>query len=347
MSPLLECVPNFSTADPNTVAALVDAAAVPGAAVLHTDSSAAAARTVITIAGAPEAVVEAAFRATAAAARHIDMRAQTGIHPRIGATDVCPLVPLLGLSREEAVAHADTLARRVGSELGIPVYLYEHSAAAAHRIALPDIRRGQYEGFAQKMMLSEWAPDYGPPTLNPAAGATVIGARDILVAFNIALDTTDAAAAARIAARLRSSGFRTKAADGSTICTPGLLQGARAIGWYNADYGAAQVSFNLLDYRSASPLKAYNACAALAALEGLRITGAEIIGLVPEACLVEAGTYGRMERGEDVSSISHSLLVHEGIDVLGLSRLRPFNAGEQVLEWALERAGFFEGRTSL
>lgn len=331
--PVLECVPNFSEGrDSWKIDAIASAIRrVPGVALLHIDSSPAANRTVMTFAGDPRAVVEAAFKAIKAAAEVIDMSAQEGVHPRIGATDVCPLIPLNGMSMEEADQCAQQLGQRVGAELGIPVYLYEHSARGNHRRALPDIRKGQYEGFAEKMQQPDWAPDYGPKVFIPASGATVIGARDILVAFNISLDTNDIDKAHEIAGRLRSRGV---VVDGVKV--PGLLKKTRAIGWYMADYDQAQVSLNLLDYRVTAPLQAFEACKAIAEELGVTIAGSEVIGLIPEECLLEAGVYALVKNGSP-ADLPKDLVLHEAIKYMGLNRLKPFEPQEKILEYCLEK----------
>jgi glutamate formiminotransferase/formiminotetrahydrofolate cyclodeaminase len=277
-------------------------------------------------------VTEAAFAAIKRAAEVIDMREQEGVHPRIGATDVCPLVPLYNMTMEEADECAKKLGDRVGSELNIPIYLYEYSAVKEHRRALPDIRKGQYEGFAEKIKLPDWKPDYGNE-FNPAAGATVIGAREILVAFNIGLDTDDVSKAIYIAERVRERGyFEGKKRVG------GLLPKVRAIGWFMADYNCAQVSLNLLDFRESSPLKAWEACSAVAKEIDVKLTGSEVIGLIPERCLLEAGSFMAAERGEEMPK-DKQLLIHYAIDLLGLNKLKPFKEQEKILEYALAHAG--------
>lgn len=336
--PILECVPNFSEGrDLRKIQAIATAVrAVPGVALLHTDISPAANRTVLTFAGAPEAVVEAAFQAIREAAVQIDMTQQLGVHPRIGATDVCPLVPLNGLTMQEAIDSAAILSRRVGEELGIPVYFYEQSARADHRRALPQIRSGQYEKLGEKMLLEGWQPDHGPATFNAVTGASVIGARDILVAYNISLQTQDISKAEYIARRLRESGYVVR--DGTVkYRIPGLLRKVRAIGWYMADFECAQVSMNLLDYRETSPLQAWEACTALAREIGVTLQGSELIGLMPEACLLEAGMYAYMQRQEAVPE-DKALLVHAGIAHMGLDKVKRFDPQEKILEYALRHA---------
>ncbi|MBA3827363.1 MAG: glutamate formimidoyltransferase [Taibaiella sp.] len=337
-SRILECVPNFSEGrDSKTINAIADVIrTVNGVHLLHIDSSAAANRTVMTFAGAPDAVTEAAFRAIRTASELIDMRQQEGIHPRIGATDVCPLIPLSGITMEEAVDYSRQLGERVGKELNIPVYLYEYSAIAVHRRALPDIRKGQYEGLAEKMKLPEWIPDYGKD-YNATKGATVIGARDILVAFNISLNSKNIEHAQFIALRIRERGYIDKN-DGESKHITGLLDKVRAIGWYTQDFNTAQVSMNLLDYRITSPLKAWETCNTLANNEGVTLRGCELVGLIPEVCLIEAGTYAYLREREEVPQ-DKLLLVHSGAEYLGLANIKPFDPQQQVLEYALHHAG--------
>lgn len=324
--PLMECVANFSEGRNATVIAAIARAIqdVPGQQLLHQDISPSANRTVMTFAGRPEAVTEAAFEAIKTAAERIDMAVQTGAHPRIGATDVCPLIPLAQLSIEEAVVYAEALGRRVGTELGIPVYLYEHAAKAGYRRTLPAIRKGQYEGLQYKMQQEGWQPDYGyaPGSIRVAhTGATVIGVRDVLVAFNISLDTRDENIAATIARKMRSIG--------------GGLPALRAIGWYMEDFDCAQVSMNLLDYRVTSPLTVWETCKTLAAEYGVQPTGCEVIGLIPEACVTEAGA-AALQGDAPVAE-----LVAAGISYLGLDRVKPFVPGAKILEYALQAAGLF------
>lgn len=339
VNPILECVPNFSEGkDLNKINTIANAIkSVTGVALLHIDISAAANRTVMTFAGEPEPVVEAAYKAIKTAAELIDMREQAGVHPRIGATDVCPLVPLAGLTMEDAIMWAAKLGSKVGEELNIPVYMYEHSTAAPHRRALPDIRKGQYEGFAEKMQSSEWSPDYGPATFTPQSGATVIGARDILVAFNISLATRDVAKANYIAARIREAGH-IENIDGVKKRIPGLLPKLRAIGWYTSDFECAQVSMNLLDFRITSPLKVWEACSLLAKEVDVALVGSEVIGLIPERCLLEAGSYTYLKDGKEVPE-EKELLVRAAINLLGLDKVKPFDPQEKILEYALNNAG--------
>jgi len=335
---ILECVPNFSEGkDPVKINAIAEAIrSVPDAKLLHIDISPAANRTVMTFAGKPEAVVEAAFRAIKKASEVIDMREQAGVHPRIGATDVCPLVPLSGMTMDEAVVWSKKLGERVGSELNIPVYLYEYSAEKPHRKALPDIRKGEYEGLADKMKDANWVPDFGPKEFVPEKGATVIGARDILVAFNISINTQVVEKAAYIADRIRERGHFTTQ-NGKRVRVPGLMPKVRAIGWYMADFETAQVSMNLLDYRISSPLQVWEACHAVASDIGVALLGSELIGLMPEACLIAAGTFSYLKRQMPLPD-DRQMLIYAAIDYLGLNKVKPFDPQEKVLEYALSNA---------
>jgi len=335
--PILECVPNFSEGrDLKKINAIADAIrSVSGVYLLHIDISAAANRTVMTFAGEPAPVIEAAFQAIKKAAEVIDMRYQEGVHPRIGATDVCPLVPLAGINMDEAVAWAAKLGARAGEELNIPIY--EYSATQEYRRSLPDIRKGQYEGFAEKIKLPEWAPDYGPTVFTPQSGATVIGARNILVAFNISLATKDIAKADYIAEHVRERGYIEKK-EGIKKKIPGLLPKLRAIGWYMADFECAQVSMNLLDYKVTSPLKVWETCSLLGNEAEVALVGSEVIGLIPERCLLEAGSYVYLKNSGEVPR-DKQLLIHEAIELLGLNKVKPFDPQEKVLEYALHHAG--------
>lgn len=326
MNKILECIPNFSEGQNEETLQKIASAinAVSGVCLLHQDVSPAANRTVFTFAGAPEAVVEAAFRAIKVAAESIDMRSQLGVHPRIGATDVCPLVPLIAMTMEEANEYAQQLGQRAGEELNIPVFMYEYSQTKRYRKALPQIRKGQYEGLKEKMMQAEWHPDYGPKEMNEAAGATVIGARDILVAFNISLNTNDVAIANWIASEMRVNSKSDNA-----------LPKLRAIGWYMADYEQAQVSFNLLDYKTTSPLQVWERCKALAAQKNVTLVGSEVIGLIPEICLLEAGTFA--QQGKRIEHSTKEEIITQAINYMGLNQLKPFLPQEKILEWVLSK----------
>ncbi len=344
MRRLIECVPNFSEGrDPAIIAAITDAmAAVAGAQLLNVDPGKATNRTVVTLVGPPEAVIEAAFRGIRQAQRSIDMTHHQGEHPRMGATDVCPLVPISGITMEETVAFAKSLAERVGGELSIPVYLYEAAQPDRARSNLAVIRAGEYEGLAQKITRPEWKPDYGPATFDPRAGATVIGARDFLVAFNVNLNTTSTRRANAIAFDVREAG-RTqldpagkpmKNAAGLPIVIPGTLKSVKAIGWYIAEYGVAQVSMNLVNL-DVTPLHvAFDEVCRAAERRGIRVTGSELVGVVPLKCLLDAGRYF-LEKQQRSTGVSEQELVRIAVHSLGLDELAPFNPADRVIEYLL------------
>lgn len=321
MQQILECVPNFSEGRNNDILDGISSSicSVNNTYLLHRDISPAANRTVFTFAGAPDAVIESAFRAIHFVAQHIDMRNQSGVHPRIGATDVCPIVPLKGMSMQEADVFAKILAKKVGEELGIPTYLYEYSQTRTYRNTLPQIRKGQYEGFEDKMKIKEWLPDYGPQVFNSITGATVIGARKILVAFNISLSTNNFKIANEIAKLMRSSTY-------GEYSLPFL----RAIAWYMADYDHIQVSFNLLDYTQTSLLKVWQTCYFLAQKYNIEILGSEVIGLIPKQCLQEVVNH--------MNNIDKNLNygIEDAISFLKLNALKKFNPEEKILDFAIK-----------
>lgn len=325
-APVLECVPNFSEGRDSEVLSRIEGAiaSVDGVRLLGVDPGRAAHRTVMTFVGPPEATVEAAFRAIARATRLIDMRRHLGTHPRLGATDVCPLVPVAGVSLDEAAEYARRLGERVGRELDIPVYLYEHAATDSRRRNLADIRRGEYEGLADKLERPEWKPDFGPAQSRPRSGATVIGARDFLVAFNVNLDSKSIPLARAIAREVREKG------GGS-----GSLKGVKAIGWYIEDYGIAQVSMNLTDTGATPVHVAFEEVRRRAEARGARVTGSELVGLIPLRALLEVGR-GSSGRSPDVPEDE---LVRSAVNFLGLDDLGAFDPSKKVLEYRL-RQGF-------
>lgn len=345
--PLLECVPNFSEGrDAGIIKAIEEAIrSIEGVALLDVDSGRDTNRTVMTFVGRPEQVCEAAFRAIAQAAELIDMRRHQGAHPRIGATDVCPLVPVSSISMEEAVQWAHTLARRVGEELGIPVYLYEYAATAPHRRNLADIRAGEYEGLPQKILKSEWKPDYGPAQFNPKSGATVIGARNFLIAYNVNLNTTSLRRANAVAFDVREKG-RVKRigdpltgevvrdAEGNPVYEPGLLKSVRAIGWYIPEYRCAQVSMNLTNPDLCDIHEAYEAVKAQAEKRGLRVTGSELVGLIPKSSLLKAGRY-YLKLQKRSLGLPEEEIIRVAVRSMGLDTLRPFDMDKKVIEYAV------------
>ncbi len=336
---LIECVPNFSEGrDKQVIDAITSAVcSVEGVKLLNVDPGAATNRTVVTFVGGPEAVVEAAFRAIRTAALVIDMRKHQGTHPRSGATDVCPLIPVSGITMEETVEYARSLARRVGEDLGIPVYCYEKAAMSENRRNLAVCRAGEYEGLPKKLQSPLWKPDFGPGdfTENVAkTGLTVIGARDFLVAANFNLNTTSVRRANSIAFDVREKG-RKVVVDGKETVQPGSLKSCKAIGWFIEEYGIAQVSMNLTDI-GVTPLHvAFDEVCARASARGMRVTGTELVGLIPRRTLLEAGRYF-LHKQQRSSGLPEEELIATAVRSMGLNDLRPFNPREKVLEYLLE-----------
>lgn len=350
MSALIECVPNFSEGrDPEVIRRIAARlGSVDGAALLHVDAGKATNRTVMTIAGTPEAVVEAAFRGIAEAAELIDMRRHTGEHPRMGATDVCPLVPISGITMKETADLARRLAARVGHELKIPVYAYEAAQPDPLRKNLSVIRSGEYEGFEEKMKQPAWTPDFGPATFNAKSGATVIGARDFLVAFNVNLNTTSTRRANAIAFDVREAGRPKRDghpltgkvvndAAGQPVMIPGTLKAVKAIGWFIPEYGIAQVSMNLVDLSTTPIHVAFDEVCRAAEGRGIRVTGSELVGLVPLAALLQAGRHYLRKQQRSVG-VSESELIKIAVKSLGLDELAPFKPEERIIEYRLRNA---------
>ncbi len=349
-TPLVECVPNFSEGRDETVIAAITGAleAVDGAKLLDVDPGRSTNRTVVTVAGHPEAVVEAAFRAIAKAAEVIDMSRHSGEHPRMGATDVCPLVPISGLTMEETVEWARKLAERVGRELAIPVYLYEHAAASPTRRNLAAIREGEYEGLEEKLRRPEWKPDFGPAEFRPGPGATAIGARDFLVAYNVNLNTTSSRRATAVAWDVREKG-RVKRqggklggkivrdADGRKVWQPGTLPGVKAIGWYIEEYGIAQVSLNITDLAVTPVHTVFEEVAEKARVRGLRATGSELVGLIPLSAMLDAGRHF-LARQQRSLGVSEAELLKIAVKSMGLDELGPFDPQRKVIEFRLRDA---------
>jgi glutamate formiminotransferase/formiminotetrahydrofolate cyclodeaminase len=351
MPALIECVPNFSEGrDPEVIRRITARIEeVEGATLLHVDPGKATHRTVVTFAGAPEAVVEAAFRAIAEAAELIDMRQHAGEHPRMGATDVCPLIPISGISMEETAEHARRLAERVGRELALPVYLYEAAQPDPARKNLAVIRAGEYEGLSRKLTDPAWKPDFGPATFNARSGATVIGARDFLVAYNVNLNTTSTRRANAVAFDVREAGRPKREGDpltgtivtdpsGQPVMQPGTLKAVKAIGWFIAEYGIAQVSMNLTDLRVTSLHVAFDEVCRAAEARGMRVTGSELVGLVPLAALLDAGRHFLRKQQRSIG-VSEQELVRLAIVSLGLDELAPFRPEERIIEYRLRDTG--------
>jgi glutamate formiminotransferase/formiminotetrahydrofolate cyclodeaminase len=340
MPKLVECVPNFSEGrDPQVIEAIAGAVReVEGAALLDVDPGRDTNRTVMTILGAPEAVLEAAFRAIARAAERIDMTRHTGAHARMGATDVCPFVPVQDIEMQACVELARRLGRRVGDELGIPVYLYEEAATSPERQNLATIREGEYEGLAAKLQRPEWAPDFGPAVFNPKSGATVIGAREFLIAYNFNLNTRDQKIAHDIALEIREAGRAQRQAgeivrgsDGKSLKRPGRFKHVKAVGWYMPDFQRAQVSMNLTNYRATPLAEVFDEVCRLALERGVRCTGSELVGLAPEECLLAAGRHYLRRAGKSAGA-PRAELVRVAVQSLGLSDLVPFDPDKKIIE---------------
>jgi glutamate formiminotransferase/formiminotetrahydrofolate cyclodeaminase len=345
MAKLVECVPNFSEgrdrAIIDSITAEIDG--VDGAALLDVDPGAATNRTVVTFVGSPDAAVEAAFRAIKRASELIDMSKHQGAHARMGATDVCPFVPVSDMTMTECVELAHRLGKRVGEELGIPVYLYEEAATRPERRSLADVRTGEYEGLADKLADPEWKPDYGPSELKPRSGATVIGAREFLIAYNFNLNTRERKLAHRIALRVREkgrakrdeNGKMLKDENGSIVRTPGTLKSVRAVGWYIEEYGCAQISMNLTNYKVTPVHKAFDEVCRQANEFGLRVTGSELVGLIPREAILEAGRHYLRKQGKTIG-VPEKELIHVAVVSLGLSDISPFNPDEKIIEYIIK-----------
>ena len=350
MQKLIECVPNFSEGrDQNVIRQITDAIeSVDGVSLLDVDPGASTNRTVVTFVGSLDAAVEAAFRAIKKASELIDMRKHKGAHPRMGATDVCPFIPVSNVSWDEVIACANRLGQRVGDELKIPIYLYEKAAKNQSRSNLSVIRGGEYEGFFEKIRRPEWKPDFGPEIFSEKSGATVIGVRDFLVAYNVNLNTKSVRRANSVAFDVREQG-RVKTEDGTPsgkpvldanrepIRIPGMLKHVKAIGWFVKEYGIAQVSMNLTDIEETPLHAAFDACCESAARRGLRVTGSEIVGMVPKKSLVDAGRYF-LRKQKWSEGVSDEELIDIAIRSMGLSELKPFDPKEKVIEFKIESA---------
>ena len=348
MKQLIECVPNFSEGNDLTIIKQITdrIESVEGVRLLNVDPGKATNRTVVTFVGEPDAVIEAAVRAIKLAGELIDMSKHKGEHPRMGATDVCPLIPVSGITMEETAAYAKKLGERVGKELTIPVYLYENAQPNKDRSNLSIIRAGEYEGFFKKIKLPAWKPDFGPNEYDAKRGATVIGAREFLVAFNINLNTTSTRRANAIAFDVREAG-RVKregdpltgkiilGPDGKAITIPGTLKSTKAIGWYIEEYGIAQISMNLTNTNITSVHKAFEEVSKSANEKGIRVTGSELVGIIPLKCLIDAGKYF-LEKQERSTGIPEKELIKIAVKSLGLEELAPFKPEERIIEYLLK-----------
>ena len=350
MPKLIECVPNFSEGrNPAILKEITDAmASAEGVSLLDVDPGKATNRTVVTIVGSPEAVVEGAFRGIQKAAQLIDMRGHSGEHPRFGATDVCPFIPVSEADMEDCIACAQALGERVGKELNIPVYLYENAASAPHRCNLAQVRSGEYEGIADKITKPEWKPDFGPAEFQPKTGNIAIGARDFLVAFNVNLNTTSVRRANSVAFDVRENGRVkregnpitgpiVKDAAGTPERVPGACKAVKGIGWFIEEYGVAQISMNLTDIGITPVHVAFDACVDSAHRRGLRVTGSELVGLIPLKAMLAAGRYF-LEKQERSVGVADSELIHIAVKSMGLDELTPFDPREKIIEYKIADA---------
>ncbi|HNJ31652.1 MAG TPA: glutamate formimidoyltransferase [Bacteroidia bacterium] len=345
MKQLIECVPNFSEGNDLTIIKQITDSieSVEGIKLLNVDPGKATNRTVVTFVGEPAQVVEAAFKGIAMAATLIDMSKHKGEHPRMGATDVCPFIPVANISMQETVEWSKKLAARVGNELHIPVYLYEEAQENKERSNLSIIRAGEYEGFFRKIKQKEWKPDFGPAELPANSGATVIGARDFLIAYNVNLNTKSVKRANSVAFDIREAG-RVKTDSkgkkilddaGNEIRIPGKLKGVKAIGWYIEEYGIAQVSINITKFRETPLHIVFEESARSAYERGYRATGSELVGLVPLQAMLDAGKYF-LNKQRLSSGVSDAELIHIAVKSMGLDELSPFTPEKRIIEYVME-----------
>jgi glutamate formiminotransferase/formiminotetrahydrofolate cyclodeaminase len=344
---LIECVPNFSEGrDMNIIKQITnEIESVEGVRLIDVDPGKATNRTVVTIVGTPNEVCEAAFRAVKKASELIDMRNHKGAHPRFGATDVCPLVPVANITMDEVVQYAHKLAKRIGEELSIPVYCYESAAKEAKRKNLANCRAGEYEGLANKLKDANWKPDFGPTTFNATAGATAVGARNFLVAYNVNLNTTSTRRANAIAFDIREKGRPQRVGNqvtgkialdekGNEIWNPGSLKACKAIGWFIEEFGIAQISINLTDISVTSIHQAFEEACKKASERGVRVTGSEIVGVVPLQAMLEAGKYF-LRKQQRSTGISDKEIIKIAVKSLGLDELYPFDPEKKIIEYIL------------
>ncbi|MDR0981709.1 MAG: glutamate formimidoyltransferase [Culturomica sp.] len=351
MKQLIECVPNFSEGnDMKIIEQITDAMkTVEGVNVINVDPGKATNRTVVTMVGEPQAVCEAAFRAVKKAGEVIDMSKHKGAHPRFGATDVCPLVPVANISMEETIQYANKLAKRIGEELGIPVYCYEYSASVPERKNLAHCRSGEYEGLKEKMSTECWKPDFGPSEWDEhvaRTGAIAVGARNFLVAYNVNLNTTSVRRANSVAFDVRErgrvkregnpiTGKPVKDENGNNVMIPGTLKSVKAIGWYIEEYGIAQISMNLTDTTITPVHIAFDEVCHKAEARGMRVTGSELVGLIPLQSLLDAGRYF-LHKQQRSSGVSDKELIKIAVKSMGLDELAPFEPNKKVIEYILE-----------
>jgi glutamate formiminotransferase/formiminotetrahydrofolate cyclodeaminase len=351
MNRILECVPNFSEGNNmeiiNRIAQEINS--VEGVKVIDIDPGKATNRTVITFVGTPDEVCEAAFRAVRKASELIDMSKHKGEHPRFGATDVLPLIPVKGITMEETVEYARKLGQRIGEELGIPIYCYEFAASEEKRRNLANCRAGEYEGLPQKLIDPAWKPDYGPAAFNDTvrkSGAIALSARNFLIAYNVNLNTTSTRLASSIASDIREKGRVKREGDpltgeivkdehGNKVYTPGLLKGVKGIGWYIEEYGIAQLSFNITDITVTSMHRVFELACERAAIRGVRVTGSELIGVIPLQAMLDAGKYF-LQKQKHSTDIPDDEILKIAVKSMGLDELAPFDPRKKIIEYLLE-----------
>ncbi|RZL37196.1 MAG: glutamate formimidoyltransferase [Pedobacter sp.] len=344
---LIECVPNFSEGrDENIIKSITSVIeTVEGVKLLDVDPGKATNRTVVTFVGNPDNVIEAAFLAIKKASELIDMSKHSGEHPRMGATDVCPLIPIANISIEETVEYAKKLAKRVAEEINIPTYLYEEAASKPERKNLSTIRSGEYEGLAKKLQNPEWMPDFGQAVFNAKSGATVIGVRDFLIAYNVNLNTKSTKKANAIAFDVREQGRIKRIGDpvtgeivkdenGNSVREPGSLKFVKAIGWFIKEFDIAQISMNLTDYKTTPVHIAFDEVVKKADQRGIRVTGSEIVGMVPLKVMLDAGIH-YLKKQDRSYGVSEKELIHIAVKSLGLDELYPFEPNKKIIEYAL------------
>ena len=345
MLKLVECVPNFSEGQNKAIidAITKEISDTEDVKLLDVDPGADTNRTVVTFIGSPEGVKEAAFKEIKKASELIDMREHKGAHARMGATDVCPFVPVSGVTMEECVEIAKEVGKRVAEELSIPVYLYEEAATRSERNSLADIRKGEYEGLPEKLKDPEWKPDFGEAKFNEKSGATVIGAREFLIAYNVNLNTKDRKLAHDVALTIREAGRRKRDSDGKVvrdknnipIKVPGLLKATRAVGWYIDEYGQAQVSINLINYKITPPHIAFDTICEEAEKRGLRVTGSELVGLIPLQAMLDAGRY-YLSKQDKSAGVPEEELIKAAIVSMGLNDLTEFDPQKKIIEYQVQ-----------
>ncbi len=341
MKKIVECVPNFSEGrDLNIIEKITnEIKSVSGAALLDVDPGKATNRTVVTFAGTPEAVEEAAFLAIKKAAELIDMSKHTGAHARMGATDVCPFIPVSGVTVDECIEISRRLGKRVGEDLKIPVYLYGKAATRPDRVKMPDIRKGEYEALAEKLKREDFRPDFGEPVFNARSGATVTGVRDFLIAYNINLNSRDPKIANKIAKRIREKGRMVKNKEtGKKEKVPGIFTGVQGMGWYIEEYNMAQITVNIMDYKQTPVYRIFEECEKLALQFGVRITGSEVVGMVPLDSLTQAGKHYLKKQGS-TTGVSEAELVRIAIQSLGFNEISEFKPEDRIIEYKIREKG--------